>query len=313
MNEIVINERIGVNATESMCIKHGWCFREQPVMDYGVDAIIELIDDKRNSVNLVALQIKSGKTYFNEKSGKYYVFRFEEKHKRYWETYQIPVVIVLYDFETKLLICQVFQERSVEKCQNGYKLLVNENSSFERFLDDEAKNIRKLPDYIYNYNYMLTQLPFIQRIKEGYNVILHSEEWINKSSGRGHIYLEISKKDEIEEYHWNYWFPFQPYQDVFKRLFPWANFTVDEDFVHDFEKDDFMETNFYRIIMGKTPYSFDEYKRQLPMIRGVIKGGELATYKIHLSVNEFGEAFYLTHKELMDINVYTGLKISKVK
>ena len=307
MNDNEKNEKAGVHAVGGICSELGWCFREQPILDYGVDAIIELIDDKRNSVNLIALQIKCGESYFNEIKNDYVVFRFEEPHKRYWETYQIPVVIVLYNKNDRTLIYKVFKEEDVVACDGGYKLLISKKASFEEFLKQEAKVVRKIPEYIYNYNYMLTQLPFIQKIKEGYDVVLNSEEWVNKSSGRGHIYLEIIKGDKKEEYHWNYWFPYQLYPEVFLKLFPWANFEADEDYSDEGFEEEYNEINAIRLLQGKALLDFDERIKQ---IKCTVSVGEVAFYKLYLSVNDFGEAFYLTHNTLMNMKAYKGLQIS---
>lgn len=308
-------ERLGINAVEAVCIKLGWCFREQPVLDYGVDAIVELIDKDRNSLNLIALQIKSGKSYFAEKNGDNIIFRFEESHKRYWETYQIPVVIVLFNPNDKLLICQTYNEKSIEKCATGYKMPVDIRSSFEAFLATEAKEIRKIPEHIYNFNYMLSQLPFMQKIKDGYDVILNSEEWVNKSSGRGSISIEIIKGKDREEYQWRYWFPFQMYPFVFAKLFPWADFEADEIFLHGeevYSAEGLLDSiNESRLARGDALLSFGASDECIDHIKGILRAGEVAFYKLHLSINEFGEAFYLTYHELMNMKPYKGLIISK--
>ena len=38
-------ERIGVNAFEKAILDIGWIFREQPIVDVGIDAIIEQSED----------------------------------------------------------------------------------------------------------------------------------------------------------------------------------------------------------------------------------------------------------------------------
>ena len=53
-----------------MCIA-GYIFREQPISDYGIDAQIELIDEETVTGKLVALQIKSGASWFVEHLVKY--------------------------------------------------------------------------------------------------------------------------------------------------------------------------------------------------------------------------------------------------
>lgn len=43
-----------------------WLFREQPTEDYGIDAHTEVVDGEEVTGRLLALQIKSGSSWFNE-------------------------------------------------------------------------------------------------------------------------------------------------------------------------------------------------------------------------------------------------------
>ena len=61
-------ERIGVLECGAAFQKIGFMFREQPIGDYGIDAIIETRDDKYLSGKLIAVQIKSGDSYFKEQN-----------------------------------------------------------------------------------------------------------------------------------------------------------------------------------------------------------------------------------------------------
>ncbi|MHB8064874.1 MAG: DUF4365 domain-containing protein [Ruminiclostridium sp.] len=64
-------ERIGVSHVASIVHeKMGWIFREQPIADYGIDAQIEIANHECPTGKLIALQIKSGESYFNGKNWK---------------------------------------------------------------------------------------------------------------------------------------------------------------------------------------------------------------------------------------------------
>lgn len=47
----------------------GWPFREQPTEDYGIDAHAEVVDGEDVRRRLLALQIKSGMSWFRETAG----------------------------------------------------------------------------------------------------------------------------------------------------------------------------------------------------------------------------------------------------
>ena len=68
-------ERIGVLECGAAFQKIGFMFREQPIGDYGIDAIIETRDDKYLSGKLIAVQIKSGDSYFKEQKDNCVIYR----------------------------------------------------------------------------------------------------------------------------------------------------------------------------------------------------------------------------------------------
>ena len=59
-------ERIGVSATEKIINQMGLIFREQPTDDYGIDAQIETIENGYATGKLIAVQIKSGSSFFHK-------------------------------------------------------------------------------------------------------------------------------------------------------------------------------------------------------------------------------------------------------
>src|SRR5216683_1096782 len=63
-------ERPGVAALEYFFPENGWLFREQTTHDYGIDAHVEIVVDKRPTGKLIALQIKAGTSFFWEKRRK---------------------------------------------------------------------------------------------------------------------------------------------------------------------------------------------------------------------------------------------------
>lgn len=65
-------ERIGVSYCSLIAAKTEWMFREQPIDDIGIDAHMERTDTDGKVQQLLALQIKSGESYFKENKG-YYV------------------------------------------------------------------------------------------------------------------------------------------------------------------------------------------------------------------------------------------------
>ena len=58
---------IGVTLTKLAVEKElDWLFREQPTEDYGIDAQVEIVEGEAVSGKLLALQIKSGPSWFEQ-------------------------------------------------------------------------------------------------------------------------------------------------------------------------------------------------------------------------------------------------------
>lgn len=67
-------ERLGVAGVDYFFSQHGWLFREQPTHDYGIDAHVEIVITNRPTGKLIALQIKSGTSFFSEETADAFVF-----------------------------------------------------------------------------------------------------------------------------------------------------------------------------------------------------------------------------------------------
>ena len=97
----------------------GWVFREQPLYDYGVDALVEVVDDGLVTGKLFALQIKSGLTFFREPSSDGWRYRPRESDALYWRDHSVPVVVVLYNPETGTCYWQIVNHDSLKRTASG--------------------------------------------------------------------------------------------------------------------------------------------------------------------------------------------------
>jgi len=101
-------ERIGIYHCAEIAERNKWMFREQPIDDVGIDAHMEFIDNM-NPKQLIALQIKSGSSWFKEKRGNSIIFRgINERQYNYWTMNSLPCIVVLYNPEDetrKRLFC----------------------------------------------------------------------------------------------------------------------------------------------------------------------------------------------------------------
>jgi hypothetical protein len=117
-------ERIGVGMAEVEFSKWGWMFREQSVLDFGIDAHVEPHSAGVASGQLIALQIKSGRSFFDEPTDGGWVYRGDDRHLWYWLRHCLPVVLLLHDPESGATYWEHVTARVVKYTDTGWKMLV---------------------------------------------------------------------------------------------------------------------------------------------------------------------------------------------
>lgn len=115
-------DRIGVNATERIILSDfKWIFREQAIVDVGIDALIEQSENGNPTGKFIAFQIKSGKGNFHiaEKKITYYISNI---HYNYWLNFDIPVILIAHIPETNETYWEEISEQNIKKATKRWKL-----------------------------------------------------------------------------------------------------------------------------------------------------------------------------------------------
>lgn len=311
-------ERIGVNHCGEIAERNNWMFREQPVNDIGIDAHIEFVDASGKPKQLLALQIKTGESWFKERKDDYIIFRdINERQYVYWTTNSLPCIVVLYNPNDGICIWQKLTSETIERTKGGegkgfFVRIPLAQVFLNSVSNEQLLAFTNLPEHIVNYNFLLSQKEFMQIIQDGGVVKLHSTEWVNKSSGKGETELIVDDGKDTRTYSYPYWFPFTPYTEVFPRLFPWADFSADEDFYADYDEAMWHEYNCYYddddgqwLVVG---YDFVEYRTMLPPIRSIDHAGEVAEYMLILTLNDLGKSFLRVNEFVSQTQVYAGAR-----
>lgn len=102
----------------------GWAFRPQPIADFGIDAHVEVCKSGQPVGKILAVQLKSGESYFQEKAKNGYVYRGSPRHLEYWLNYPLPCVLILYNPATEQVHWQAVTQKNVEKTGKRWKLIV---------------------------------------------------------------------------------------------------------------------------------------------------------------------------------------------
>ena len=324
-------ERVGVSTTEKIINQMGLIFREQPTDDYGVDAQIETIENGYATGKLIAVQIKSGESYFNETTSESIIFRGERKHYDYWLNHSLPVIIVLYNPKNDTCYWNVVNSKTATLTSKNWKIEVPFSNLLEKAKPKLFELADNLTEYEKKFNTFLFAKPWMKEIANGNKVALNVEEWINKSSGRGNFKLRIIDKDGIEKQVFNrsfLGFGLKPYIQVFNELFPWAAIMVDSEFYAEYDEEA-IEMNDYEAAMYSYPESvgatFDRekfryvYPQNAPVIEEWMKdkrnirpyyigAGEVAFYQLVLELNDVAKAFLVLDNFINETTFYTFLK-----
>ena len=136
-----ITERIGVHKIALTILKEfNWLAREQPISDYGIDLHAEIVEDGKPTGMLYAIQIKSGKSYFEESTEKAIVFRGEKRHLSYWLDYSIPVILVLYNPEDDDLYWSFVTKQNTQETKKAWKIEIPKTNILSKHSKDELKS-----------------------------------------------------------------------------------------------------------------------------------------------------------------------------
>jgi hypothetical protein len=301
-------DRTGVHIVGKVVEQNlGYIFREQPTSDHGIDAFIELANGDKALGKLVALQIKTGASYFKETNGENVVFRFDERHLSYWLEYSIPVILVLVNENKNLCCWQHITAQTIQRTPKGAKVLVPAGQSLEKSKAEIAK-IAENNSQPGQLAHLAQAKPWMQILKSGRSLILEAEEWVNKSSGRGRLTLKSINDSGDEEIamDWPFvMFPGQIYSELIPQLFPWATMAVDDDYYHEFEETQWnQEFGIWDNEDGRYIshlISFDEFQAELPQIRPYeVASNEVACFRLELTLNEIGKAFLVLDKYLSE-------------
>ena len=102
-----------------------WIFRPQPHRDLGIDGVVEVVEDRVSNGELLAMQAKSGDSWFREETSDGIIFRFDEEHYKYWTQYPIPVLIVLHSPNDNIAYWEIVNDNTVTSTGKGWKLIIS--------------------------------------------------------------------------------------------------------------------------------------------------------------------------------------------
>jgi Domain of unknown function (DUF4365) len=175
-------DRNGIHAVGGIFTKMNWAFREQPTSDFGIDAQAEKLNaDGRAGGKLIALQIKTGASYFRSR-GDGFVFYGEDRHREYWINHSLPVFLILHNPESGLTLWQRIERHLIDEGEDGrWAIGIPANQTLdqqhEKFLlsgiASDLPSLRRAR--------LSLDLPLIKQFAEHSESYLRIQDWVNKS------------------------------------------------------------------------------------------------------------------------------------
>lgn len=315
MNEKTKTDRLGVSRLEYYFSENRWLFREQLLHDHGIDAQVEIVEDGKPTGELIAIQVKSGSSYFSEQTESDVVYRADDTHIQYWSRHALPVIIVLYDPETDVLLWERVDDETIIGTGKGWKINVPKHQILVAESLVVLKSLTQPPPYIRRLNKLRLDKRWINLIANGETVYIEYENWINKSLPRFQFTIGCDSRDGIKPEIWpTIYMPGVSMEDAIAHVVPWANVEMDMEAHIEYMKT-VWENDCYSWHDKETDTiyyteTFEEWYRVPEGIVPVDANGETETYRLLLSLNEVGNAFvelddYLLEEDLVEERVFT--------
>lgn len=182
----IFQEDKGLNKIYSICIDMNAIWRPTPNHDIGIDGQIEFLEPGTNlsTGHIVAVQSKSGPSYFDNQDENYVKYYPKEKHRRYWKRLKIPVVLILHNPDNDLTL----YTRVKPQLDKKGPLLLDRNSIFTPSVRDSMiLEIEK------DYEIFINKSP--KDIIEGFSRIKHMREGQKEITGIDFV-LACTNRDQ---------------------------------------------------------------------------------------------------------------------
>ena len=307
MTDTQSTERLGINRCEFFFVKSNFIFREQTIADYGIDAIIETKEKDHASGKLIALQIKSGSSYFTEETKDYIVYRIDNKHRDYWINHSLPVIIVLYDERCDECFWELVNKQTLVSAGTRWKIHIPKKQTIQSSYERLYELAFGMSEYEHRRASLAVAREWMIEARKRGQLILEVGEWVNKSSGMGQFVLKSYDENgnEVVFLDRTLWgFGTKSYDLVIREMFPWATVSVDKDFYDEYME---LDDNINWDIFDKDDDIIIPKKRHLD--DGIYPyrntAGEVDWYRLIITLNHIGNAYLTTEEFLENANFYT--------
>jgi hypothetical protein len=297
-----LHDRVGVTSIGKIINdEFHWLFREQPVSDFGIDAHIEIVKNGEATGRLIAVQIKSGDSYLAKSTDTGFNISIKNTHIEYWQSYSLPVVLLVYSPAKEKVYWEVINKGTVKKSIKTSKIFIPFSNTLSVHFAEKLADHANPPLIERKYNRLKLSKPLMQLLEKDTPIFVETEDWVNKSLSRFSVRVLIENNQSLQ---WPMIFgPYLSVEEAVHHFMPWADLEVDDDFYYDYDFAQYqLECGHYDSEDDTWFYheEFDEWcERNISEgIRSYECDGEVAHYRLKLSLNELGKAFLIVDQYL---------------
>ncbi|QKV74085.1 DUF4365 domain-containing protein [Amycolatopsis sp. Hca4] len=109
----------------------GWIFREQRTLDQGIDGHVEVAVNGHGTGRLIAVQIKSGPSYFRRPVEGGWSFYYSARERQVWHGHVLPVMVLLVDVDRDIVYWQRIHPETERQTPKRYAVKVPANQTLD--------------------------------------------------------------------------------------------------------------------------------------------------------------------------------------
>lgn len=125
-------ERIGVYVSGLIFSKElNWIFREQPIVDVGIDALIEEAIEGNPTGKFLAAQIKTGLGNFNQ-SKNHPTLYVTKIHYHYWLNLDLPIILIAHLPDSDETFWELIKEKNLFPTNKQWKIKISKSKKLDK-------------------------------------------------------------------------------------------------------------------------------------------------------------------------------------
>jgi hypothetical protein len=232
-----LQEDNGLIEIHRICVQMHAIWRPTICHDLGVDGQIEFLEPGTNLSTgyILAVQSKSGPSYFQNQDNTFVKFYLDDKHRQYWRRIQLPVILVLHNPVQSLTI---FTNVKPQLSGDG-PLLIEKSKIFNNSCREFLIGIIKEYANELSPKEILDKLRRIELNRDG-NKILTGIDFLLACTNRSGRYFELRMRRvcalfELLSLGTGYYINSEDYEFILRNVITIHSCKIAEDFMNEFE------------------------------------------------------------------------------